>query len=296
MPKFAANLSFLYNDLPFEGRFAAAAADGFKGVEYLFPYGHSAAVLAQLLHQHGLTQVLFNTPAGGTDARGVDAAWTQGQRGTAALPGREAEFEFGLQLALDCATALGCTQVHAMAGVLPSNTQHADAHRIYLRNLHWACERAAGVGVTLLIEPINARDMPGYFLNTQAQAHAVLAEVNAPNLKVQMDLYHAQVSEGDLSTKLREYLPTGRVAHVQIAGVPERQEPNLGELNHPHLFELIDSLGYSGWVGCEYRPRLGAQAGGTSAGLGWMKGAKEALHNPLRAQTDADWKPRLGEF
>lgn len=269
MPRFAANLSFLYPELPFLERFAAAAADGFEGVEFLFPYAWPVTELRARLRDAGLQQVLFNAPPAGLDAAGVDAAWQAGMRGTAALPGREAEFRHGLELALRHAEALDCPRLHCMAGVLPPGLDTARARAVYVDNLRWAAALAAGSGVDLLIEPINARDMPGYFLTHQQQAHDIVLDVGAPNLKVQMDLYHCQISEGDVAHKLRQHLPSGRVGHMQIAGVPERHEPDAGELHYPYLFDLIDKLGWDGWIGCEYHPRRGAQPGGTTAGLGW---------------------------
>jgi 2-dehydrotetronate isomerase len=254
-------------------RFEAAAHDGFKAVEYLFPYAFASNELKRALDANGLQQVLFNAPAGGLNAAGFDAAWARGDRGTAALPGREAEFQAGFAQALEYAHALGCPRVHVMAGIVPAGVVTGDAHACYLRNLTWACQQAAEQGITVMIEPINQRDMPGYFLRTQAQAHAVLAELSAVNLQVQMDLYHCQIEEGGIATKLRQYLPTGSVGHLQIASVPMRQEPDDGELNYPYLFKHIDELGYRGWIGCEYRPRLGAVEGGTSRGLVWLKTA-----------------------
>ena len=275
MPRFAANLSLLYPDRPFLDRFDAAAQDGFRAVEFLFPYAHEAAGLAARLRVHGLQQVLFNAPPGGTDAASIDAAWAAGDRGTACIPGREDEFRAGVQLALAYAQALGCPRLHVMAGVMPAGASREALQPTYVANLRWAAQQAAALGLGLTIEPINPRDMPRYFLNRQDHAHEILAEVGAPNLQVQMDLYHCQIVEGDVATKLRQYLPTGRVGHLQIAGVPERHEPDTGELNYAYLFEVIDEVaaasGWSGWVGCEYRPRLGARPGGTSAGLGWMK-------------------------
>ena len=275
MPRFAANLSMLYNELPFTDRFAAAAADGFKFVEYLFPYAWPAEQLAALLKAHGLQQVLFNAPPGGGDqAADIEAAWAGGSRGTACLPGREAEFQAGVKLALRYAQVLQCPRIHLMAGLVPATLARETAHATYVANLRWAAQQAAALGVNVLIEPINTRDMPGFFLNHQAQAHAVLAEVGEANLQVQMDLYHCQIMEGDLAAKLRQYLPTGRVGHIQIAGVPERHEPDVGEINHAYLFKLLDDVaaacGWDGFVGCEYRPARGAVTGGTSAGLGWM--------------------------
>jgi 2-dehydrotetronate isomerase len=276
MPQFAANLSMLYPELPFLDRFGAAAADGFKAVEYLFPYDWAPGELAARLEQHGLKQVLFNAPpGGGDDAEAIAAAWAGGDRGTACVPGREAEFRAGVLLALRYAAALACQRIHLMAGLLPDGVPHDEAHATYVVNLRWAAAQAARQGCDVLIEPINARDMPGFFLNRQAQAHAVLAEVGADNLKVQLDLYHCQISEGDVAMTLRRYLPTGRVGHLQIAGVPQRHEPDVGELNYAYLFEVLDEVAaacqWPGWVGCEYRPARGAVAGGTSAGLGWMR-------------------------
>lgn len=277
MPRFAANLSLLYTELPFLDRFEAAARDGFEAVEYLFPYAFDLAELLARLKANGLQQVLFNAPPGGTDAPGIDAAWAAGARGTASVPGREAEFRAGVELALRYADALDCPRIHCMAGLLSESAagtdQESAARSVYVSNLRWAATEAAKSGRTILIEPINPRDMPRFFLNRQDEAHAVVQEVGAPNLQVQMDLYHCQIVEGDVAMKLRQYLPTGRVGHLQIAGVPERHEPDVGELNCAYLFEVIDEVaaqcGWQGWVGCEYRPRMGAEPGGTSRGLGW---------------------------
>jgi hydroxypyruvate isomerase len=260
MPRFAANLSMLYGEHAFLDRFAAAAADGFDAVEYLFPYEHPPAALASRLASHGLQQVLFNAPPGD---------WAKGERGTACLPGREAEFRDGVRRALDYARALACPRVHLMAGIAPADADRAALRATYLANLAWAAAQASDI--SFLIEPINLRDIPGFFLNRQDHAHEIVAEVGAPNLKVQMDLYHCQIVEGDLARKIELYLPTGRVGHFQIAGVPERHEPDVGELHYPYLFELIDRLGWSGWIGCEYRPR-----GSTSAGLGWLQPYRHA--------------------
>jgi 2-dehydrotetronate isomerase len=276
MPRFAANLTMLYNELPFLDRFEAAAADGFRHVEYLFPYAWPAEEVAARLRRHGLTQVLFNAAAGGGDQpAALDAAWAAGMRGTACLPGHEDEFQAGVRLGLRYTTALQCSRLHVMAGLVPKGVSCETAHATYIKNLRWAAEQAARQNVDVLIEPINTRDMPGFFLNYQAQAHAVLEEVGAPNLKVQFDLYHCQVMEGDLASKLRQYLPTGRVGHLQIAGVPERHEPDVGEVNYAYLFKVLDEVsatcGWDGYVGCEYRPARGAVPSGTSTGLGWMR-------------------------
>ena len=262
MPRFAANLSMLYNDVDFLERFAAAARDGFQAVEYLFPYAYAPEQLAALLQEHGLQQVLFNAPPGD---------WDAGERGIACLPGREAEFREGIAKALQYAQALGCPRIHVMAGLVPQGADAATVRTTYVANVRHAAQQAAPHGVQILLEPINGRDMPGFFLSRQDQAHALVAETGEPNVKVQMDLYHCQIVEGDLAMKIRQYLPTGNVGHLQIAGVPERHEPDVGEINHPYLFQLLDSLGYEGWIGCEYKPARGAAPHATSDGLGWLK-------------------------
>lgn len=274
MPRFAANLSMMYAELPFLDRFEAAAKDGFEAVEYLFPYAFSAGELRARLNDNGMRQVLFNAPPGGTDAASIDRAWAGGDRGITGVPGREAEFRSGVALALDYALALDCPCIHLMAGLLPVGTHRESAHATYVANLRWAATEAAKFGRKVLIEPINTRDIPGFLLNRQDQAHAIVTEVGAPNLQVQMDLYHCQIVEGDVAMKIRQYLPTGRIGHFQIAGVPERQEPDIGEVNYPYLFSVIDEVaatcGWKGWIGCEYKPRRGGEPGGTSAGLGWL--------------------------
>ena len=265
MPRFAANLSMMYAELPFLDRFAAAAKDGFKAVEFLFPYAWPADEIAARLQAHGLDLALFNAPPGGTDMVSIAKAWDNGVRGTASLPGMESEFRRGVGLALDYQKLLKSPRIHLMAGLVSTGADTAAMRATYIANLRWAAAAAAEQGVDVLIEPINTRDIPGFFLNRQDQAHAVIQDVGAPNLKVQMDLYHCQIVEGDVAMKLRQYLPTGRVGHLQIASVPERHEPSEGELNYPYLFALIDELGFDGHVGGEYRPRAG-----TSAGLGWF--------------------------
>ncbi|WP_272971169.1 2-oxo-tetronate isomerase [Comamonas terrigena] len=266
MPQFAANLSLMYTELPFLERFAAAARDGFRAVEYLFPYAHAPAQLAQQLRAHSLQQVLFNAPPGGTTRDAMATAWDAGARGTLCLAGQDAAFRAGLQQALEYASVLQCPRVHVMGGLLPAGQSHAGVQALVTERLHWAAQQAQDAGVALLIEPINGRDMPGYYLQRQDQAHALVQAVDSPRLQVQMDLYHCQIVEGDVAMKLRHYLPTGRVGHIQIAGVPDRHEPDSGELHYPYLFDLLDQLGYTGWVGCEYRPRAG-----TSQGLGWLQ-------------------------
>lgn len=260
MPRFAANLTLMYTEHAFTDRFAAAAADGFDAVECLFPYELGNDALVQRLREHRLSLVLFNLPAGD---------WAAGERGLAAQPGREAEFAASVGTALACALASGCRQLHALAGLVPAAAGAADRaamRRTYLANLRHAARVFEPHGIMLLIEPINTRDMPGYFLTHQQQARDVIDEIGAPNLKLQMDLYHCQIMEGDLATRLREHI--GTIGHVQIAGVPGRHEPDIGELNYAYLFDLLDELGYPGHVGCEYRPRAA-----TSAGLGWWRRA-----------------------
>ena len=266
MPRFAANLTMMYTEHAFLERFGAAAKDGFRGVEFLFPYEHPAAEIRARLDAHGLTQALFNAPPGD---------WTQGERGLACLPGREAEFREGILKAIDYAAALDCPRIHVMAGLVPEGVERETVQPTYLENLRWAAVEAAKASRDLLIEPINTRDIPRFFLNRQDHAHEIVEAVGALNLQVQMDLYHCQIVEGDVAMKIRKYLPTGRVGHFQIAGVPDRNEPDIGELYHPYLFDVIDEVsaecGWQGWVGCEYRPRRGAVANGTSAGLGWLR-------------------------
>ncbi len=254
MPRFAANLSMMFNEVPFLDRFAASANAGFTGVEYLFPYDFPAETLAGQLHRHKLENVLFNLPPGD---------WTAGERGITCLPGREDEFRAGVTIAIDYARRLKTAQVHAMAGIVPQGASADAVHATYIDNLRYAATEFAKHGITLLIEAINTRDMPGFFLNTQAQSYAVIQEVGAPNLKMQMDFYHMQIMEGDLETTLRKY--AAHCAHVQVAGVPKRHEPDTGEVNYSYLFDVLDEIGYAGWVGCEYRP-----AGKTVDGLGWF--------------------------
>ncbi len=255
MPRFAANLSMMYTEHPFLERFAAAARDGFRAVEYLFPYDFAADELKARLADAGLVQALFNAPPGD---------WATGERGFASLPGREDEFRRAFDTALDYARVLGNDKLHVMAGLLPAGADRARHREVYLRNLAHAAEAARAAGILVVIEPINTRDMPGYFLNRQDDAQAICREVGAPNLRVQFDCYHCQIVEGDIAVKLKRDF--AGIGHIQVAGVPERHEPDLGELNYPYLFELIDTLGYDGWIGCEYRPKAG-----TSEGLGWLR-------------------------
>jgi len=255
MPRFAANLSLLYTEHTFLDRVAAAARDDFAAVECQFPYEHAATALRERLITAGLPLALMNAPPGD---------WSGGDRGLACLPERGDDFRHSVDQALVYAQAVGCPRVHVMAGRMSAGTERAALQAVYVERLAWAAAQAATAGIDLLIEPINQRDMPGYFLNRQDHAHEIVGLVDAPNLKVQMDLYHCQIVEGDVAMKLRQYLPGGRVGHLQVAGVPQRQEPDTGELNFRYLFDVIDALGYDGYVGGEYRPRAG-----TSEGLGW---------------------------
>lgn len=255
MLRFAANLSMMYNEVPFLERFAAAAADGFEAVEYLFPYDFQAADIAERLQAHKLTPALFNLPPGN---------WAAGERGLACLPGREQEFAQSIDTALPYALATGVRRIHAMAGLEPAGGQAPELRRTYIENLRLACDRLGEHGIAVMIEPINRRDMPGYFLNHQAQAHAICAEVDRPNIRVQMDFYHCQIVEGDLASRLQHHF--AGIGHIQIAGVPDRHEPDEGEVNYAYLFDLLEHLEYAGFIGCEYRPRAG-----TSAGLGWLQ-------------------------
>jgi hydroxypyruvate isomerase len=258
MPRFAANLTMMYNEHAFLDRFAAAAKDGFRGVEFLFPYEFAATDIKSRLEASGLTQALFNAPPGD---------WSLGERGLASRPGREDEFRRSIDTALEYARVLGNRHLHVMAGLISPGEDRARHREVYVKNLAHAAQAAQSIGVTVVIEPINTRDVPGFFLNRQDEAHAICKEAGASNLKVQMDLYHCQIVEGDVAMKMRRYM--AGVGHIQIAGVPERHEPDIGEVNYPYLFALLDELGYEGWVGCEYRPRAG-----TSEGLGWLRATR----------------------
>ena len=248
MPKFAANLSFLFTELPFLDRFEAAAKAGFRAVEYLNPFEAPKAEIVARLKGNGLTQALFNMAHGD---------WTKGERGMSAIPGREAEFERAVGAALDMAEATGCKRMFAMAGL-----RHQGATRAaYVKNLKRAAGMVKGTDIVVIIEPINSRDIPGYFLNHTGEARSIIHEVGDPNIGLQFDLYHRQVMEGDVAMALAEFGPLAR--HYQIANPPDRGEPDEGELNYRYLFDLIDRSGYTGYVGCEYKPRAGT--------LGWAK-------------------------
>lgn len=245
----------MFNEHDFSDRFAAAAQAGFGAVEFLFPYDHRASEISRWLKENKLKNVLFNMPPGN---------WNEGERGLAALPGRELEFRAGVAKAIEYALLLGTPQLHMMAGLIPVGADLALHRKIYLENMKYAARELSKHQLKLLIEPINTRDMPGYFLNTQSQAHELRVEAGESNIKVQMDFYHAQIMEGDLAQTFKKYLKD--IGHIQIASVPSRNEPDDGEVNYPYIFKLLDELAYEGWVGCEYRPR-----GKTEDGLSWFK-------------------------
>lgn len=251
MPRFAANLSFLFTEIAFLDRFAAAAEAGFKGVEFMFPYAVAAAEIRQRLDDNGLELVLFNLPPG---------HWDKGERGFAALPGREDEFAAAVDLALGYAEALACPRLHAMAGL----ETHGACRDAYLANLKLAAQWAALQGVEILIEPINRRDIPGYFLTRTAQAMDIIQQAGEPNLGLQLDLYHRHLVEGDVAGAVREFGPVAR--HMQCAAAPDRGEPDEGDIDYAELFRRVDAIGYQGWIGCEYKPRAG-----TRAGLAWAE-------------------------
>ena len=253
MPKFAANLTMLFAEQPFLDRFAAARAAGFSGVEYLFPYEFDKADLRELLQQYGLTQVLHNLPAGD---------WAAGERGIAILPDRVDEFRDGVRRAIDYAKALDCRQLNCLVGIAPRDADPVELNEVLVGNLRFAADELARERIRLLIEPINTIDIPGFFLNRTEQALQIIADVRSSNLFVQYDIYHMQVMEGDIARSLQKHLP--RIAHVQLADNPGRNEPGTGEINYPFLFRHLDAIGYRGWIGCEYKPRTT-----TVDGLGW---------------------------
>ncbi len=255
MPRFAANLTMMFNEHAPLDRYQAAADAGFRAAEMLFPYAHGVDEVAKRQQASGLQQVLFNLPPGD---------WDAGERGMACHPGREAEFEAAVEKALIYAEALDCPLLHMMAGLAPEGADPATLEATYRRNLAFAADAVAAAGRSLCIEPINARDMPGYYLRTTTQAIAHLDAVAKANASLQFDLYHCQISEGDLSKRTEALID--RVGHIQVASVPDRNEPDAGEVAYGHLFALLDRLGYAGWIGCEYRPK-----GKTTDGLGWAK-------------------------
>ena len=255
MPRFAANLTMMFADVPFPARFERAARAGFRAVEFLFPYAHPPAEVAGWLREYGLQNALFTLYPGD---------WHAGERGLAAIPGRETEFRASVDRALEYADALQTPTLHAMAGLVPPGMEWATCRQTYVENLRYAARLVGASGRTLVIEAINPRDMPGYLVSSQKQTLAICGEVADPALKLQLDFYHAQIVDGDLEMWFRTHHHA--IAHVQVAGVPARHEPDEGEVNYRHLFRMLDEVGYSGWVGCEYHPR-----GRTEEGLGWIR-------------------------
>jgi len=250
MPRFAANLTMMFNEVDFLDRFEAAAKAGFKGVEYLFPYDYPAADLKARLDQFGLTQVLHNLPAGD---------WGAGERGIACHPDRVDEFKAGVDKAIEYATALGCKQVNCLAGIAPAE---GDVDKTFIENLKFAADKLKAAGIKLVIEAINTRDIPGFYLSSTQQALDAIAATGSDNIGVQYDIYHMQIMEGDLAPTMEKHL--GSIDHIQLADNPGRNEPGTGEINYPFLFGFLDKIGYDGWIGCEYKP-----ATTTLAGLGW---------------------------
>ena len=255
MPKLAANLTMLWNELDFLDRFASASRAGFKAVEYLFPYAYEKQQLVDQLGQNQLVQVLHNLPAGD---------WAKGDRGIACQLERRGEFRDGVGLAIDFARALGCTQLYCLGGIAPAGADADSLKSTLVDNLKFAASELGKAGIKLLVEPVNTRDIPGFYLCRTGQALALFAEVASPHLYLQYDIYHMQIMEGDLARTIKATLP--RLAHVQIADNPGRNEPGTGEIHHPFLFELLDKEGYTGYVGCEYKPK-----GKTDEGLTWAK-------------------------
>ena len=258
MPKFSANISFLFNELPFLERFAAAKAAGFRAVEFHFPYTFDMNVLAEVVLTSEMEVVLFNLPAGSADE------WTQGGRGIACHPERIAEFEIGVDTAITYAQALGCNRLNCLSGVPPAGVSPARAEQTLIRNLGHAAARTQLAGIELMIEPLNTQDNPGFLIATSAQALSVIEAVGSDNLRLQYDVYHAQVMEGNVVSSLRRHLT--RIGHVQIADNPGRHQPGTGELNFPFIFAALDELAYSGWVGCEYLP-----LGSSDESLNWLR-------------------------
>ena len=243
MPKFAANLTLLFNEVAFLDRFEAAARSGFEAVEYLFPYGHDKGLLQASLSACGLKQVLHNLPAGD---------WAAGERGIACLPDRIAEFEAGVDRAIEYATALGCPRVNCLAGVKPPALDADAARQTMIGNLRYAAARLGSAGIRLLIEPINTRDVPGFFLSGSQQAIEIIDAVGSDNLFLQFDIYHMRMMGEDVARAIERHAP--RIDHMQLADVPGRHEPGTGEIDYPTLFDLVDRAGYAGWIGCEYNP------------------------------------------
>jgi hydroxypyruvate isomerase len=255
MPKFNANLSMMFTEVDFLERFGAAAKAGFKGVEFLFPYEFAADRILEQLHKHDLQMVLFNMPPGD---------WAAGDRGLACDPAKVTQFQENIGKAVEYAKDLDCSNIHCMAGLKPRGVSEDKMRETYIANLQFAGRELAKYNMTLLIEAINTRDIPGFYLNYSRQAFDVMHYANVPNLLFQYDIYHMQIMEGDLAPTVEKNL--AKIGHMQLAGTPGRHEPNTGEINYPFLFGFFDRIGYKGWIGCEYRP-----ATRTEEGLGWLK-------------------------
>ncbi|GGN31670.1 MULTISPECIES: 2-oxo-tetronate isomerase [Marinomonas] len=255
MAKFAANLTMLFTDVPFLERFERAHKAGFKAVEYLFPYAFDAEVLASKLTQFGFEQALFNMPPGN---------WEAGERGFAAIPGREKEFQRSVETALTYAKALNCKKVHAMSGIVDPNFSRKEHINTFINNIRFAADEFAKHDIELMIEPLNNRDVPNYFIAHQREAAERIRQVDRPNVKLQLDIYHAQIMDGDLTRLIQDLADV--TGHIQIASVPKRHEPSEGEIHYPHLFNVLDESGYQGWIGCEYNPK-----NSTESGLAWVK-------------------------
>ena len=255
MIKLAANLTMLWNEIDFLDRFDAAAKAGFTGIEYLFPYAYPKDALAERLRRYGLKQVLHNLPAGD---------WAKGDRGNACDPARVGEFEDGVGKAIDYARTLGCTQVNCLAGIAPAGVDAEKVRATFVSNLRFAADKLGAVGIRLLIEPINTFDIPGFYLSHTQQALDIIRDTGSSNLFVQYDIYHMQRMEGELANTIKANL--AKIAHVQLADNPGRNEPGTGEINYRFLFGFLDSIGYDGWIGCEYKPK-----NSTDEGLGWRR-------------------------
>ena len=271
MPKFCANLSLLFGDAGFPDRFDRAAGAGFRAVEFQFPYDHDKDELSERARRAGVEVVLFNLPAGD---------WDKGERGIACIPSRVSEFRNGVGRAIEYAKALGCTRVNCLSGIAPARVTAETLRETFVSNLRFAAGELEREGITLLIEPVNTRTVSGFYLRNSGQALALMDEARSANLKLQYDVFHMQIMEGDLVATIEANI--ARIGHIQIADVPDRHEPGTGEINYPFLFDRIDRIGYQGWIGCEYAP-----AGRTEDGLGWLR--------PYLAQAGTEANVKHGE-
>lgn len=272
MPKFAANLTMLFTETAFLDRFGAAARSGFDAVEYLFPYDYDKGALRGRLAEHGLKQVLHNLPAGN---------WAAGERGMACLPDRITEFESGVDRAIEYATALGCARLNCLAGIKPAGVGADAARETFVRNLQYAAPRLEAAGITLLVEPINTRDVPGFFLSGTPQASDIIAAVGSKNLFLQLDMYHMHMMGEDLARTIKDH--ASLIRHIQLADAPGRHEPGTGAIDYPSLFDLIDRVGYAGWIGCEYNPLTS-----TEQSLAWCPALSGVRLQPDRIRLKAD--------